>query len=176
VIDVLLARSPVPLFVVRDVYPLEDKPFELVTMVVADENETEPVASRWATGLVAPGGQLALKLVLEQETVENVRQLMRSLDPEAEVSADELLDAMQRAHVRLHRALQMSAESGGFQYELDVREAGQMALREPTRGDRHPLLVLALERTDHASQGRVHDRIRQSPYCVLVVVRNTPAE
>jgi hypothetical protein len=39
----------------------------------------------------------------------------------------------------------------------------------------HPLLVLALERTDHASQGHVHDRIRHSPHTVLVVTGGTSA-
>lgn len=36
----------------------------------------------------------------------------------------------------------------------------------------HPLVVLALERRDHGSQGHVHDRIRHSPHPVLIVARD----
>ena len=174
VIDVLMARSPVPMLVVRNTYPLEAELFQHVLMVLMGENEAVPAAARWAIGLTAPGGQLLLKLVLTQETFENVRELLRSLKSDMEVTPEQLAQALQRSHIRLHRALQISAEGLRFHYQLDVRreDQGPTAAPDLTGGQQQVLLVLALECADLTSQGHVRDRIRQSPHCVLVVARD----
>lgn len=172
VIDVLLARSSIPLLIVRQPYSLEDQPFERVVMPLIGENEAAPAAACWAAGLVSPGGRIELLLVLEDEVLENVRSLMRTLDPDAEITAESLGEAMQRSQVRLHRAMQKVADRLDVGYQLDVRHESTARLAKLFDGARHPLIVLAHERADHGSQGHVHDRIRHSPHLVFVVSRD----
>jgi hypothetical protein len=169
VIDVLISRSSVPLLVVRESYEVSEEPFARVFMVLVGENEAAQFAARWATGLVAPGGWLELMLLLETEIYENVRDLIRSLDPAMNVSQEKLADAMQRSRVRLHRALQKAAQQTGFQYSLDLQQGVERSSNETKGGERYPLTVLALEKSDHLSQGFVHDRIRHSAGALLVV-------
>jgi hypothetical protein len=158
----------VPLLVVRESYDLSEQPFARIVMVLVGENEAAQLAARWAAGLVAPGGELELILLLETETYENVRDLIRSLDPALDADQKELADAMKRASVQLHRALQKAAQQTGFQYRLNMQQdAGRFSTE--TRGGHHPLTVLALEKSDHLSLGFVHDRIRHSTNTVLVV-------
>lgn len=170
VIDVLLARSPVPLLIVRQPYPQEETPFEKVIMLLIGENEAASLAAQWAAGLVAPAGSVGLLLVLEEEVIENVQALFRSLDANTEVTPDMLSDAMEQSYLVLHRGLQKAAEKHGFQSVFAVRREADGPLAE-LQGQ-HPLLVLALERRDHGSQGHVHDRIRHSPHPLLVVARD----
>ncbi len=169
VIDVLLARAATPLLIVRRPYSLESQPFERVVMLLIGENEAAPAAACWTAGMVSPGGRIGLLLVLEDEVLENVQSLMRSLDPDAEITAENLGQAMQQSHVRLHRALQKAADRRGVGYQLDVWHESDARLAELSAGTQHPLLVLAHERADHGSQGHVHDRIRHSPHPVFVV-------
>lgn len=169
VIDVLLARSPAPLLVTRHVYALEDEPFAHVLMVLIGENEAAPSAAAWAVGMVATGGALELMLILEREAYENFRQWMVALDSKADVDPDQLAKALQRSQLRLHRSLQKSAKELGFEERFSIRQESKTPLEELAGGQQHPLLVLALERSDHRSQGHVHDRIRHSPHAVLVV-------
>jgi hypothetical protein len=168
VVDVLLARSPVPLLIVRQVYDLEKQPFQRAVMVLIGENEAAPAAARWMTGLIDSQGRIELLLVLEDEVLENVRSLMHSLDPNAEVTAETLGEALERSQVRLHRALQKAVSQLGGSYRLNVRRESDVRLAELADAARRPLLVLAHERSDHSSQGHVHDRIRHSPHLVLV--------
>ncbi len=169
VIDVLLARAPVPLLVIRQPYDPEDVPFERVSMVLIGENEAAQSAACWTAGMVAPQGHIELLLILEREVLENVQSMMRSLDPDAEITQETLGKAMERSHVRLHRALQKTAQQLGVNYHGEVRPESDPRLSELSGGTQHPLLVLALERADHGSQGSVHDRIRKSSHPILVV-------
>lgn len=174
VIDVLLSRSPVPLLVVRGSYELADPPFSAVSIVLVSENEATPHAAEWAAGLIAPGGDLELMLLMETEIYENVRELIRSLDPDLDLSQEALVEAMQRSRVRLHRALQKAAVEAGFQYRLGVQQQDDRPSAELQSSERHALIVLPLERQDHLSQGFVHDRIRHSADALLVVPLTRP--
>ena len=171
VIDVLLARSPVPVLVVRKQYEPQGDLFRQVVMILTAENEMAPEAAAWAAGLVAPRGVLILVLVLEHEMYENIHALMQSIAPEMDVSIDSLSHALARNYMRLHRGLQKAAAEGDFEYKLTLQvetEAWPVAAEDAT----HPTLrVLALERGDHVSQGSVQTRIRQSLHPVLVVCR-----
>lgn len=173
VIDVLLARSPVPLLVVRQPFTPQGPLFGQVQMLLGSENEAAPAAAAWAAGLVAPGGQLQLVLALEAEFYENVSVLLQVIDPTLDISPEELANALAHTHARLHRGLQKVAVSLGFRYQLRVERQGQPAAPviadEALPSAAHPLIVLPLERSDRASQGRIHDRIRFSPHPLLVV-------
>ena len=171
VIDVLLARSPVPVLVVRKPYEPQDDLFRQAVIILTAENEAAPDAAAWAAGLIAPRGVLHLVLVLEREMYENIHALMQSIAPEMDVSIDSLSHALARNYMRLHRGLQKAAAEGGFEYKLNMQvegEAGPIAAEDASRPT---LRVLALERSDHATQGSVQARIRQSLHPVLVVCR-----
>ncbi|MEM9657613.1 MAG: universal stress protein [Planctomycetota bacterium] len=169
VIDVLLARSPVPLMVVRQPYQLESNPFERTVMVLIGENSAAESAAQWAVGLTAATGRTELRLVVEDEVLENTQSLLDTLDPGAELTPETLGRAMERSHLRLHKAIDQAARSNEVHYRLNVLRESDHRLADLSGGDRHPLLVLAHERSDHASQGHVHDRIRRSPHPVFVV-------
>lgn len=169
VIDVLLARSPVPVLIVREPYQPEGELFRRVRMILTGENEAACSAAAWATGLIGSAGTFQLILLLERETCENMQALMQSIAPEVEVNADSLSQALATAHVRLHRGLQEAAAQVGFQYQLRLLVEGQSRPPATEEQDVEALVVLALERGDHASQGGVQGRIRRSRSPVLVV-------
>jgi len=172
VIDVLLARSPVPILVVRKPYEPKGDLFRQVLMILTAENEAAPTAAAWAAGLIAARGTFRLVLVLEREMYQNVHALMESIAPDVDISAESLSHALAHTHMRLHRSLQKAAAEHGFEYKLKLQvegEAGSLTVEDERS---HPLIVLALERSDHASQGSVQSRIRLSPNPVLVVCRD----
>ncbi len=169
VIDVLLARCPVPLLVIRHAFSDDSQPFRQVRMVLLGENEAASAAAAWAAGLVVSGGRLNLALILTKEAFENVRQLMQTIAPDAEITPDSLADSLARSQFRLHRALQKASAEVGFKYRLDVLTEDQGSLDQNTGSGAGELLVLPLERGDHRSQGYVHHRIRQAADPLLVV-------
>jgi hypothetical protein len=171
VIDVLLARSPVPVLVIRKPYEPQGDLFRQVVMTLTAENEAAPDAAAWAAGLIAPRGVLHLVLVLEREMYENIHALMQSIAPEMDVSIDSLSHALARNYMRLHRGLQKAAAQGGFEYKLKLQVEGEAGPIAAEDAHRPTLRVLALERSDHVSQGSVQARIRQSLHPVLVVCR-----
>jgi len=172
VIDVLLARSPVPLLVVRKPYQPQGELFHQIVMTLTAENEAAPDAAAWAAGLIAPSGKFHLLLVLEHEMHENIHALMQSIAPEMDVSIDTLSHALARNYTRLHSALQKTAAEVGFSYRLDLQAEGEARAIAQENAARPTLRVLALERGDHISQGSVHARIRQSLHPLLVVCKD----
>jgi len=172
VIDVLLARSPVPILVVRKPYEPQGDLFRRVLMILTAENEAAPAAASWAAGLIAARGVLRLVLVLEREMYQNIHALMESIAPDVDVSTTSLSQALAQTHMRLHRSLQKTAAEHGFEHKLKLQvegEAGSLTVEDERS---HPLIVLALERSDHASQGSVQSRIRLSPNPILVVCKD----
>jgi hypothetical protein len=168
VIDVLLARSSVPLLVIREPYAPEDQVFHRVLMILTVENEAAPAAAAWSAGLVAPQGTLELEVVLEKEMFENINALMQSIAPDVDISEDALSEALARAHMRLHQGLRKATSEMEVEYRLQIRLEGETSSLER---DMRSLIVLALERSDHASQGNVQGRIRLSTHPLLVVCR-----
>ena len=71
--------------------------------------------------------------------------------------------------MRLHRGLQDAAERMGFEYKLKLQLEEEADVIEAGSHGSGTLVVLALERKDHASQGVVHGRIRLSTNPMLVV-------
>jgi hypothetical protein len=171
VIDVLLARSPVPILVVRKPYEAQGDLFHQVVMTLSAENEAAADAAAWATGLIAPHGTFHLVLVLEREMYQNVAALMRSIAPDMEVSIDSLSHALAHSYMRLHRGLQKAASRDGFTYKLKLEIEGEAEPIAPNDATRPTLRVLAQERADHVSQGIVQAHIRQSLHPVLVVCK-----
>lgn len=177
VIDVLLARSPASLLVIRKPLDVErENMFERLRFVLIGENEAAPFAAAWAAGLIAPGGRLHLALILEREFFEGVKAVLEALDPEASITPELLSSALAKTQMRLHRALQKTATEEEFDYDFDVFQDTDPRVRALEDESAGLLLVLALERADHASQGHVQDRIRLSPHPVLVVPVGEPAQ
>lgn len=168
VIDVLLARSPVPILVVRRPFQPQGDPFSRVRLILWSENEIAPHAAAWAAGLAAPAGDLRLVLVLEPEFRESVQAILATLAPDVNLAPEQFTSALARCYARLHRALQKTAAAQGFSYDLELHAEEEPALDVEAAGPR-PISVLPLERADHASLGHVERRVRLSPYPVLVV-------
>jgi hypothetical protein len=169
VIDVLLARCPVPILVIRQPYEPQGEVFQKVRMVLSAENEAAEDAAAWATGFVAPQGSLQLWLELEQEMYENMAALMQSIAPDVDVSTESLSQALAKTHTRLHRALQMAAGEQGFRYKLKLQMESEGGPAAASELQPNLLVTLAFERSDHASQGNIQSRIRLSADPVLVV-------
>lgn len=177
--DMLLAQCPVPLLVVREPFPVGggndneagDPPFGKIAVVLIGENAAARTACGWACGLAETAGgrpNLDLELLLEEEFFENVRDVLLALDPNADVTHRRIADALTKEHGRLHAGIKKTAAEKGFNYHLHTRrqrdEPGVLT-DDPSR----PLIVLALERGDHASEGHVADRVRRSANPLLVV-------
>ncbi|REK08196.1 MAG: universal stress protein [Planctomycetota bacterium] len=169
VIDVLMARSPVPLLVVRKPHEIAGTPFQHIALPLVGENRAAHDAAAWAAGLVAPGGRIDLLLVLEDEFHEHVLNLLESIDPDAKATPEALSAALRKAHVRLHRALQKAATAGHFDYSLRVEKEPEATefLDQPLES--LSLVVGALDRPDQLTEGYVHHCVRFSRQPVLVV-------
>ena len=163
--------SPVPVLVVRKPYEPQGDLFHQIVMILTAENEAAPDAAAWAAGLIAPQGVFHLVLVLEREMYENIHALMQSIAPEMDVSVDSLSHALARNYMRLHRGLQKAAAQEGFEYKLKLQVEGEAGPIAAEDAPRPTLRVLALERSDHVSQGSVQARIRQSLHPVLIVCK-----
>ncbi len=83
IIDVLLARSPVPLLAVRAGFAPDADVFNVIRISVSGENPAAPAAIRWSLGLLAPGGKLTLSLRVPQDFFEKFRDAFESLEPGA---------------------------------------------------------------------------------------------
>lgn len=165
ILDVLLRRCPVPLLVVRGPAAEGVDPFADLALPLIGENEAAADAAGWAVGLVASPGDVRLRLLLEREFYENLRDILRVLDPDKDFDRDEVRRALEKEHLRLHAGLEKAAKTAGFRYEMTTRTEEEVDLAEKSPG----LLVLALERGDHASEGHVRDRVRHAAGGVLVV-------
>ncbi len=170
VIDILAARSEVPLVAIRRPDALGRNPTSHLRIILTGENPAAEHAARWAVGLVEPQGRLELLLLVEQSFYENFRAALHAIQPDVEVSYQDIENALVRTYAKLHVALQRTAENAGFTYELLVRHEGDEQPITPEDPQSHPaLMVVALARTAHDSRGEVTDFIRRSPHPVLVV-------
>lgn len=169
VVDVLLARSPIPLLVIREPHEIAVPPFQSAALTLVGENRAAFDAASWAAGLMAPGGRFELVLVLEEEFHDNVVRLLESMDPDAEPTSEALAAALQKAHVRLHRALQKTASELGFDYRLSVKEEEEARAFLNQDFSALSLVVVALERPHHVSEGYASHCVRVSRQPVLVV-------
>ncbi|MEM9703155.1 MAG: hypothetical protein AAF907_12000 [Planctomycetota bacterium] len=184
--DLLLARSPAPLLVVRWPFPVkpffEDEPeagsgefpaaggaspFSKITMTLVGENDAARPAAAWAAGLVAAGGGVQLELLLEEELYQAVKAALVQLDPNGDLSHERLTRALRREYGNLHAGLSKSAEACGFAYELATRREESAPNVTAGPGDR--LVILPLERGDHQSEGHVADALRRTANPILVV-------
>ncbi len=171
VIDVLLARSPVPVIVVRDEFAADKQILSRVRVILSGENRSAPRAAQWAAGLLSTGGTFELMLLVETEFYDNVREALHALHPEEDIKIQSLETALAKIHSRLHAQLQAASDEYNFSYELLVEHEGE---DQPFAEDEtaNYLVVLAIEAADHASQSHAHDLIRRSPHPVLIVPRD----
>ncbi len=172
VVDVLLARLNRPILVVREPHEIAQPAFHHIALRSIGENEAAQAAAVWAVTLAAAGGSLELVLVFEEEMRENLSMLLKSLDLNIETSDDNLIAALRKAHIRLHRALQKSAEQFDFDYTLTVEHPPESAPFPDRSFSALSLVVVALERSDHMSQGYARDCVLHRRQPVLVVPRN----
>ena len=184
--DMLLARSPVPLLVVRWPFPVKPynvgapeegsgefpasagaSPLAKIGMTLIGENEAARSAAGWACGLVSEGGSVSLELLLEEEFYQNVREVLLQLDPDSDVSHERLTRALRKEYGTLHAGLAKAAEANGFAYELLTRREESAPNVTAGPGDR--LVILPLERGDHQSEGHVADLLRRTANPLLIV-------
>ena len=180
--DMLLARCPVATLVVRQPFPVPPpaagggpaSPFAKLVVTLIGENSAARTAAGWACGLVSGGGSIGLELLLEREFYENVREVLMQLDPDRDVSQEQLTRALREGYGALHAGLAKAAAASGFAYELTTRR--EWAAPNVTAGPGDRLVVLPLERGDHASEGHVADRLRRSANPLLIVPTRATGE
>lgn len=169
VVDVLTARWPAPLVVTRRPDATGRDPTNHLRIILTGENPAAERAARLAVGLVQPDGRLELLLMVEKSFYEKFREALQSLQPGAEVSYEDLENALARTYGRLHASLQHTADKIGFTYELLIRHEGDELPITPEDPKTHPaLMVLAMQRSSLDAQGEVHEFIRRSPHPVFV--------
>lgn len=168
VIDVLLARCPVPMLVLRRDDQRLAECCQTVSMVVGGECEMEGRAAAWAFGLAGEKATVTLNLVIEKEQYENIRSIVEALTPETSFNPEEFSEALTKTHQDIHGAMAKTASANGMSYYLRP-QAGEVAPPNPLNDDSKVLLVMPLEVDDRFGQGFVQDRIRRSPHPVLVV-------
>jgi len=170
VMEVIAARSKIPTIFIRRPDAVGRDPSNHVRMILTRENAAATKMARWATGLVQPNGRLELLLLVEKSTYRNFREIMNSLQPDAEFRPEDLEGALAQTYARLHSGLQRASEEHGFTYDLMIRyEADELPIT-PEHPTTHPALIaLGLVRHDHDSRNEIHDFVRRSPHPVFVV-------
>lgn len=169
VMEVVAARSKVPTIFIRRPDAVGRDPSNHVRIILTRENAAANETARWAAGLVQPSGRLELLLLVEQSTFKNFREIMNSLQPEAEFNPADLEDALARTYARLHSGLQRASREHGFSYDLIIRYEADEQPITPEHPETHPaLMALGLVRHDHDSRNEIHDFVRRSPHPVLV--------
>lgn len=168
--EVIAARSEVPTIFIRRPDATGRDPSDHVRIILTRENAAATSTANWAAGLVRPGGRLELLLLVEESVYRNFKQIMHSLQPDAEFDPEDLESALASTYARLHAGLQHASREVGFSYDLIVRyEAGDQPIT-PEHPQPHPaLMALGMVRSDHDSRNEVHDFVRRSPHPVLVV-------
>lgn len=170
VIDVLTARSRIPFVAIRRPDATGRDPMTHLRIILTGANPAAELAASWAVSLVQPQGRLELLLLVEHSFYENFKDTLASLQPGIEVDYEDLEHALAKKYAALNASLQHAASEIGFTYELLVRYEADDEPITPEDPRTHPaLMVLALQRTDHDSQGEIHDFVRRSPHPVLTV-------
>ena len=169
VIDILVARCPIPFLVVRKPFESSSPALDHVRLILTDENAAATTAAASAVGLLNNNAKMELLLLIEASYFENVRETMHELKPEMEISYEDLEGALAKTFARLHTSLQKTAAEHNFKYKLLVRHEDETEYSLSITDDAHQkLFVLALERGDHRSEAQVHDFIRRSAHPVLI--------
>ncbi|TWT78171.1 hypothetical protein Pla123a_09610 [Posidoniimonas polymericola] len=170
VMEVVTARSEIPTIFLRRPDAIGRDPSDHVRIVLTRENAAAEKTASWAVGLVQPHGRLELLLMVEKSTYENFREIMNSLQPDAEFHPEDLESALARTYAPLHSGLQKASREQGFTYELIIRYEADEQPITPEHPQTHPALIaLGLVRHDHDSRNEIHDFVRRSPHPVLVV-------
>lgn len=170
VMEVIAARSEIPTVFIRRPDAVGRDPTSHVRIVLTRENAAARETANWAAGLVQPSGRLELLLMVEESTYKNFREIMNSLQPDAEFKPEDLESALARTYAQLHSGLQRASREHGFSYELIVRYEADEQPMTPEEPVTHPALIaLGLVRHDHDSRNEIHDFVRRSPHPVLVV-------
>ncbi len=169
-IDVLLARCPVPLLVVRAPFDEDAKVLDSVKIVFSGENLAASLAVRWSLGLLARKGHLTLSLRVSERFADQFHDVMESIDPAVPVDRESLEHALAGRYARIHSQLLASSPSAGFTYQLQVHDDREERMATlPDRTARPPLVVLGLPDRDETAW--VTDTLRHCPHPVLVVMR-----
>ncbi|MEM9368268.1 MAG: universal stress protein [Planctomycetota bacterium] len=174
VMDVLLARCPVPILVTRRSDQTLAVCCQRISLLVGGECDVEARAAAWTFGLAADAAEISLNLVVEREHFENVRSILESLRPEETFDTQTLSNALAKTHQSLHAAMTKTATAQGCRYHL-MPQAGEVAPPNPLSDPQQQMLVLPLEVDDRFGQGFVSDRLRRSPHPVLIVPGHVPA-
>lgn len=170
VMEVIAARSEIPTIFIRRPDAVGRDPSDHVRIILTRENAAAAKTAGWAAGLVQSSGRLELLLMVEESTYRNFREIMNSLQPNAEFKPDDLEDALARTYARLHAELQRASSEHGFSYDLIIRYEADSQSITPEHPKTHPALIaLGLVRHDHDSRNEIHDFVRRSPHPVLVV-------
>ena len=175
VVDVMLARSPVPLLIVRRTDQPLAKACKKVAMVVSSESDAEPLAAAWAVGLATDNASISLEVVMDREQLENLQAILNVIAPEHHLQSEELNKALAESHSRLHVAMQKAALDAGLSYRL-IPKATQTAPPQVGQEAIPQLIVLANEVDDHFVHGFIMDRIRRSPHPVLVATKHVKSD
>lgn len=170
VMEVIAARSEIPTIFIRRPDAVGRDPSNHVRIILTRENAAATKTAGWAAGLVQSSGRLELLLMVEESMYKNFREIMNSLQPNAEFNPDDLEDALARTYARLHAGLQRASREHGFSYDLIIRYEADEQPITPEHPKTHPALIaLGLVRHDHDSRNEIHDFVRRSPHPVLVV-------
>ncbi len=99
-LDVILARSLIPILVVRDPSPEPEEILGHLHLAIYDDSPLSKVAAEWAI-LLSKGGQLEALAVVEEEVVEMMED---ALGPE-KISEEELVERLSRELIPLVSAV-----------------------------------------------------------------------
>lgn len=170
VMEVIAARSEIPTIFIRRPDAVGRDPSNHVRIILTRENAAARKAAAWAAGLVQPKGRLELLLLVEKSTYKNFKEIMKSLQPDAEFNPEDLEDALARTYAQLHSGLQRASREHGFAYDLIIRYEADEQPITPEHPETYPaLMALGLVRSDHDSRNEIYDFVRRSPHPVLVI-------
>lgn len=169
VIDVVLAHTTIPVWVVRSALLDGETICSQVDVVINRESSASALAAAWATGLIQTGGSLKLVVALESSAYTETIELMKKVKPDIDIRAEDLINALADAHRNLHTALIKAAGPQTWSYLYDIHEEPEDQAGFPIKPRNHTLNVIGFDRGQASAVNQLKDRICRSREMILVV-------
>lgn len=152
VVDMVLVESPCPVLCIRRLMNDSEVAESLanVLLPVSAHPATQATAASWGLGLLSPGGSLSVLAVVDQDAIEEARQLL------ADATAPELWqpDALSRALTDEIGGLIATIQRRGNERKARIQvevSCGRPAEVAVDRANHHPSLIVAASDREYQS-------------------------
>ncbi len=168
-LDLLMARSPHPMLVIRDPALASPRCFERVLLPIVLRSSEQQAAAAWALRAVAPGGSIGIVAVIDEELVRRAAWLEGDADF-ASLSEEELAGLREPKNAGLIAAVQRYASREHLGCSVRVRQGEVVPTLIELAGTGPHIVVVPCPRDPAQVEfHRVQSLVRASSWPVWIV-------